>query len=84
MKISYRGFAPLPFKVSGYFTRVLMRNRSMFVYKLIKNIFQNGQFFLNFSHINFTQNTYTCFQNFRVHIQNQVTTILLNLSSVNG
>jgi hypothetical protein len=26
----------LPFKVSGYFTRVLMRNRSMLVYKLIK------------------------------------------------
>jgi hypothetical protein len=34
----------LPFKVSGYFTRVLMRNGSMLVYKLIKNIFQNGQF----------------------------------------
>jgi hypothetical protein len=41
----------LPFKVSGYFT--LMRNRSMLVYKLIKNIFQNGQFFLNFSHIKY-------------------------------
>jgi hypothetical protein len=39
----------LPFNVSGYFT--LMRNRSMLVYKLIKNRFQNGQFFLNFSHI---------------------------------
>jgi glucan phosphoethanolaminetransferase (alkaline phosphatase superfamily) len=26
----------------------------------------------------------TWFQNFRVHIQNQVTTILQNLSSVNG
>jgi hypothetical protein len=24
----------------------------MIVYKLIKNIFQNGQFFLHFSHIN--------------------------------
>jgi hypothetical protein len=27
---------------------------------------------------------YTCFQNFRVHIQNQVTTLLQNLSSVSG
>jgi hypothetical protein len=43
----------LPFKVSGYFTRVLMRNRSMLVYKLIKNIFQNGQFSLNFSHMKY-------------------------------
>jgi hypothetical protein len=43
----------LSFKASEYFTRVLMRNRSMLVYKLIKNIFQNGQFFLNFSHIKY-------------------------------
>jgi hypothetical protein len=43
----------LPFKVSGYCTRILMRNRSMLVYKLIKNIFQNGQFLLNFSHIKY-------------------------------
>jgi hypothetical protein len=43
----------LPFKISGYFTRVLMRNRSMLVYKLIKNIFQNAQFFLNFSHVKY-------------------------------
>jgi hypothetical protein len=27
---------------------------------------------------------YTCFQNFRVHMQNQVTTILQNFTSVNG
>jgi hypothetical protein len=43
----------LPFKVSGYFTRVLMRNRSMLLYKLIKNIFQNGQFCFNFSNIKY-------------------------------
>jgi hypothetical protein len=43
----------LPFKISGYFTRVLMRNGAMVAYKLIKNIFQKGQFFLNFSHIKY-------------------------------
>jgi hypothetical protein len=34
----------LPFKVSGCFTRVLMRNRSMFVYKLIKTYFKMANF----------------------------------------
>jgi hypothetical protein len=53
LKNIVRGILKLPFKVSGYFQRVLMRNLSMLVYKLIKNIFQNGQFFLNFSHIKY-------------------------------
>jgi hypothetical protein len=34
----------LPFKVSGYFQSVLMRNLSMLVYKLIKTYFKMANF----------------------------------------